>query len=148
MLAHVAEKEGVVAAENIAGHDARMVYTAVPSVVFTDPEISVVGKREYELKAEGIPYKAGTFPVSGSGKARTMEESIGFAKVLAHAETHEILGIALYCAEATDLVMESVLAVQFGMTAEKLLQAIHPHPTMTEMIMEAVEGSIGQPLQL
>jgi dihydrolipoamide dehydrogenase len=148
MLAHVAEKEGVVAAENIAGHDARMVYTAVPSVVFTDPEISVVGKREYELKAEGIPYKVGTFPVSASGKARTMEESVGFAKVLAHAETHEILGIALYCAEATDLVMESVLAVQFGMTAEKLLQAIHPHPTMTEMIMEAAEGSIGLPLQL
>ena len=148
MLAHVAEKEGVVAAENIAGHDAHMVYTAVPSVVFTDPEISVVGKREYELKAEGIPYKAGTFPVSASGKARTMEESIGFAKVLAHAETHEILGIALYCPEATDLVMESVLAVQFGMTAEKLLQAIHPHPTMTEIIMEATEGSIGLPLQL
>jgi dihydrolipoamide dehydrogenase len=116
--------------------------------VFTDPEISVVGKREYELKAEGIPYKAGTFPVSASGKARTMEESVGFAKVLAHAETHEILGIALYCPEATDLVMESVLAVQFGMTAEKLLQAIHPHPTMTEMIMEAAEGSIGLPLQL
>jgi dihydrolipoamide dehydrogenase len=148
MLAHVAEKEGVVAAENIAGHDAHMVYTAVPSVVFTDPEISVVGKREYELKAEGIPYKAGTFPVSASGKARTMEESIGFAKVLTHAKTHEILGIALYCPEATDLVMESVLAVQFGMTAEKLLEAIHPHPTMTEMIMEATEGSIGLPLQM
>ena len=148
MLAHVAEKEGVVAAENIAGHDAHMVYTAVPSVVFTDPEISVVGKREYELKAEGVPYKVGTFPVSASGKARTMEESIGFAKVLAHAETHEILGIALYCPEATDLVMESVLAVQFGMTAEKLLEAIHPHPTMTEMIMEAAEGSIGLPLQM
>jgi len=148
MLAHVAEQEGVIAAENIAGHDAHIVYTAVPSVVFTDPEISIVGKREYELKAEGIPYKAGTFPVSASGKARTMEESIGFAKVLTHAQTHEILGIALYCAEATDLVMESVLAVQFGMTAEKLLQAIHPHPTMTEMIMEAAEGSIGQPLQL
>src|SRR5450759_5067606 len=134
--------------ENIAGHDAHMIYTAVPSVVFTDPEISVVGKREYELKAEGIPYKAGTFPVSASGKARTMEESIGFAKVLTHAETHEILGIALYCPEATDLVMESVLAVQFGMTAEKLLEAIHPHPTMTEMIMEAAEGSIGLPLQM
>jgi dihydrolipoamide dehydrogenase len=148
MLAHVAEKEGVVAAENIAGHDAHMVYTAVPSVVFTDPEISVVGKREYELKAEGIPYKVGTFPVSASGKARTMEESIGFAKVLVHAETHEILGIALYCPEATDLVMESVLAVQFGMTTEKLLEAIHPHPTMTEMIMEAAEGSIGLPLQM
>jgi dihydrolipoamide dehydrogenase len=148
MLAYVAEKEGVVAAENIAGHDAHMVYSAVASVVFTDPEISVVGKREYELKAEGIPYRVGTFPVSVSAKARTMEESIGFAKVLAHAETHEILGIALYCAEATDLVMESVLAVQFGMTAEKLLQAIHPHPTMTEMIMEAAEGSIGTPLQL
>ena len=148
MLAHVAEKEGVIAAENIAGHDAHMVYMAVPSVVFTDPEISVVGKREYELKAEGVPCKVGIFPVSASGKARTMEESVGFAKVLAHAETHEILGIALYCAEATDLVMESVLAVQFGMTAEKLLEAIHPHPTMTEMIMEAAEGSIGLPLQL
>ncbi|MGB9667106.1 MAG: FAD-dependent oxidoreductase, partial [Candidatus Cryosericum sp.] len=148
MLAHVAEHEGVIAAENIAGHDAHMVYTAVPSVVFTNPEISVAGKREYELKAEGIPYKAGTFPVSASGKARTMEETIGFAKVIAHAETHEILGVALYCAEATDLVMESVMAVQFGFTSEKLLEAIHPHPTMTEMIMEAAEGSIGLPLQM
>ena len=148
MLAHVAEREGVVAAENIAGHDTHMVYTAVPSVVFTDPEISVVGQRETELKESGIPYKVGTFPVSASGKARTMDEAVGFAKVLTHAETHEVLGVALYCPEATDLVMESVLAVQFGMTAEELLEAIHPHPTMTEMIMEATEGSIGLPLQL
>lgn len=148
MLAHVAEKEGIAAAENIAGHDTHMVYTAVPSVVFTDPEISVVGKREYELRTEGIPYKAGIFPVSASGKARTMEENIGFAKVLTHAETHEVLGVALYCPEATDLVVESVFAVQFGLTAEKLLEAIHPHPTMTEMIMEATESSIGLPLQL
>ncbi len=148
MLAHVAEREGIVAVENIAGKDTHVVYNAVPSVVFTDPEISVVGKRENELKAEGIPYKAGSFPVSASGKARTMEESTGFAKVLTHAETHEILGIALYCPEATDCVMESVLAVQFGMKAEKLLEAIHPHPTMTEMIMEATEGSIGASLQL
>jgi len=148
MLAHVAEREGVVAAENIAGHDTHMIYTAVPSVVFTDPEISVVGRREAELKESGVPYKVGTFPVSASGKARTMDESVGFAKVLTHAETHEVLGVALYCPEATDLVMESVLAVQFGMTAEELLEAIHPHPTMTEMIMEATEGSIGLPLQL
>ncbi len=148
MLAHVAEREGVVAAENIAGHDAHMVYTAVPSVVFTDPEISVVGRREAELKEAGIPYTVGTFPVSASGKARTMDESVGFAKVLVHAATREILGVALYCPEATDLVMESVLAVQFGMTADRLLEAIHPHPTMTEMVMEATEGSIGLPLQL
>jgi dihydrolipoamide dehydrogenase len=77
-----------------------------------------------------------------------MDESVGFAKVLTHAETREVLGVALYCPEATDLVMESVLAVQFGMTADSLLEAIHPHPTMTEMVMEAVEGSIGLPLQL
>jgi dihydrolipoamide dehydrogenase len=148
MLAHVAEKEGIVAAENIAGQDTHMTYTAVPSVVFTDPEISVVGRREAELKAAGVPYKAGTFPVTASGKARTMDESVGFAKVLTHAETHKVLGVALYCPEATDLVMESVLAVQFGMKAEKLLEAIHPHPTMTEMLMEAAEGSIGLPIQL
>lgn len=148
MLAHVAEKEGIIAAENIAGKNVTMDYSAVPSVIFTDPEISVVGKRESDLKTTGTPYRAGTFPVSASGKARTMDESVGFAKVLSHAETHEILGIALYCPEATDLVMESVLAVRRGMTAEMLLEAIHPHPTMTEMIMEATEGSIGQPIQL
>ncbi len=148
MLAHVAEREGVVAAENIAGHDTTMSYTAVPSIVFTDPEISIVGKRERELKAEGVPYTVGNFPVSASGKARTMDESIGFAKVLAHAETHRVLGVALYCPEATDLIMEAVLAVQYGMTAEQLIAAIHPHPTMTEMLLEAAEGSIGLPLQL
>jgi dihydrolipoamide dehydrogenase len=74
MLAHVAEREGVVAAENIAGHDTTMSYAAVPSIVFTDPEISVVGKRERELKADGVPYTVGSFPVSASGKARTMDE--------------------------------------------------------------------------
>ena len=148
MLAHVAEREGVVAAENIAGRESRMEYTAVPSVVFTDPEISIVGKREAELRAEGTPYRVGTFPVSASGKARTMEESVGFAKVLVHAETHHVLGMALYCPEATDLVMESVLAVQLGLTAEQLLEAIHPHPTMTEMVLEATEASIGLPLQM
>ncbi len=148
MLAHVAEKEGITAAENIAGKSVTMDYSAVPSVIFTDPEISVVGKRESDLKTAGTPYRAGTFPVSASGKARTMDESVGFAKVLSHAETHEILGVALYCPEATDLVMEAVLAVQRGMTAEMLLQAIHPHPTMTEMIMEATEGSVGRPIQL
>lgn len=148
MLAHVAEKEGVVAAENIAGHDSHMGYAAVPSVIFTDPEISVVGKRESELRAEGIPYRVGTFPVSASGKARTMEESVGFAKVLVHAETHQVLGVALYCPEATDLVMEPVLAVELGLTAEQLLEAIHPHPTMTEMMLEATEASIGLPLQM
>lgn len=148
MLAHVAEKEGVVAAENIAGRDSHMAYAAVPSVIFTDPEISVVGKRESELRAEGIPYRVGTFPVSASGKARTMEESVGFAKVLVHAETHQVLGVALYCPEATDLVMEPVLAVELGLTAEQLLEAIHPHPTMTEMMLEATEASIGLPLQM
>ena len=148
MLAHVAEREGVVAAENIAGHETRMEYAAVPSVVFTDPEISIVGKREAELRAEGTPYRVGTFPVSASGKARTMEESVGFAKVLIHAETHRVLGMALYCPEATDLAVESVLAVQLGLTAEQLLEAIHPHPTMTEMVLEATEASIGLPLQM
>lgn len=148
MLAHVAEQEGIVAVENIAGHDVCMTYDAVPSVIFTDPEISVVGRREHELKQQGIPYAVGSFPVSASGKARTMEESTGFAKVLVHAETHEILGVTLYCPEATDLVMESVLAVHSNMKAEKLLEAIHPHPTMTEMVMEATEGAIGAPLQL
>ena len=77
-----------------------------------------------------------------------MEESVGFAKVLVHAETHQVLGVALYCPEATDLVMEPVLAVELGLTAEQLLEAIHPHPTMTEMMLEATEASIGLPLQM
>lgn len=148
MLAHVAMKEGIVAAENISGKDAKMDYSAVPSVIFTDPEISVVGKREWELKKEGIEYKVGLFPVSASGKARTMEESEGFCKVIVDKEEKKILGIQMFAPEATDMVMESVMSVQFGFSPEKLLEAIHPHPTMTEIVMEATEVALGKSLHI
>lgn len=148
MLAHVAMKEGIVAADNISGKEAKMDYSAVPSVIFTDPEISVVGKREWELKKEGVEYKTGIFPVSASGKARTMEESEGFCKVIIDKEEKKILGIQMFAPEATDMVMESVMSIQFGFSPEKLLEAIHPHPTMTEIVMEATEAALGKSLHI
>jgi len=148
MLAHVAMKEGIVAADNISGKEAKMDYSAVPSVIFTDPEISVVGKREWELKKEGVEYKTGIFPVSASGKARTMEESEGFCKVIIDKDEKKILGIQIFAPEATDMVMESVISIQFGFSPEKLLEAIHPHPTMTEIVMEATEAALGKSLHI
>ncbi|QTA37756.1 dihydrolipoyl dehydrogenase [Thermosipho ferrireducens] len=139
MLAHVAMYEGIVAAHNIAGDKKEMDYTAVPSIIFSNPEVASVGLKEKDVvNQEEI--KIFKFPVSANGRARTMEERIGFAKVIAHKETGKILGLTIVSPSATDMIMEGVIAIKYGLTAEQLADSIHPHPTLTETLLGAFEG--------
>ncbi|WP_126993479.1 dihydrolipoyl dehydrogenase [Thermosipho globiformans] len=139
MLAHVAMYEGIVAAHNIAGEEIEMDYRAVPSIIFSNPEVASVGKREKEVDREKVNiYK---FPVSANGRARTMEEKLGFAKVIEEKETGKVLGVTIVSANATDMIMEGVLGVKYEMATEKIAEAIHPHPTLTETLLGAFEGN-------
>lgn len=140
MLAHVAMYEGIVAAHNIAGEEKEMDYSAVPSIIFSNPEIASVGLREKEVDPEKVNvYK---FPVSANGRARTMEERLGFAKVIEEKETNRVLGLTVISPNATDMIMEGVLGVKYKMTTHEIAEAIHPHPTLTETLLGAFEGKL------
>ncbi len=145
MLAHVASKEGIVAVINMMGKEEKINYTAIPSVVFTTPEIATTGKSEDELKLENIDYIKGTFPMSALGRARTLEVSDGFAKILAD-KNGKILGLTVVGPMATEVLMEGVIAVQDGFSIEKLLEHIHPHPTVSEIVMQCAEDATGMPI--
>ncbi|MDK2886903.1 MAG: dihydrolipoamide dehydrogenase [Thermosipho sp. (in: thermotogales)] len=138
MLAHVAMYEGLVAAHNIAGEEMEMDYSAVPAIIFSNPEIASVGLREKDIDADKI--NVWKFPVSANGRARTMEEKAGFAKVIEDKETGKVLGVTVVSPSATDMIMEGVLAVKYGMTSHQVSEAIHPHPTLTETLLGAFEG--------
>jgi dihydrolipoamide dehydrogenase len=146
MLAHVAMYEGIVAAKNIAGEEEEMDYSAVPSIIFSSPEVASVGVREKDVNPEEVVISK--FPVSANGRARTMLENIGFAKVIADKKDRTVLGMSIVSPSATDMIMEGVIAVKFRMKAEDLEKAIHPHPTLTETILGALEGVSGKPIHL
>lgn len=139
-LAHVASAQGIVAAENIMGKEAKMDYKAVPSCIFTDPEIASVGVTEKQVKKLGIPVKTGKFNFMANGKALSMGEAEGFVKIIAHAETDEVLGVHIIGPHASDLIAEATLAVNNGLTVKELAATIHAHPTLAEAIMEACEN--------
>ncbi len=137
MLAHKGSEEGVMVAENIAGKHGHMNYDAIPWVIYTHPEIAWVGKTEQALKAEGIPYKAGTFPFAANGRAKAMDDPNGLVKVLAHAETDALLGVHIVGPFASELIQEAVLAIEYSASAEDLARTIHGHPTLYEAVHEA-----------
>ena len=139
MLAHTAMQEGIVAAHNIAGEEKTIDHSAAPSIIFSNPEVAVVGAREKDLEGEDII--VAKFPVSANGRARTMEERNGFAKVIVNAETNVILGLAIVSPSATEMIMEGVVAVKNRLRLHQLLDSIHPHPTLTETILGALEGA-------
>ncbi len=145
MLAHVASREGIVAVSNMNGKKSEIDYRAVPSVVFSKPEIAMVGKGEDELKKEGIEYKKGVFPMSALGRARTLESNEGFAKILSD-KNGVILGLTAVGPMTTEILMEGVLAVQNEFTLEKLVEHIHPHPTISEIVMQSAEDALGMPI--
>ncbi|WP_298630311.1 dihydrolipoyl dehydrogenase, partial [uncultured Thermus sp.] len=128
MLAHKASEEGMAAVEHMAKGFAHLDYQAIPSVVYTHPEVAGVGYTEEELKAKGIPYKVGRFPYSASGRARAMGETEGLVKVLAHAKTDRILGVHGIGARVGDVLAEAALAIFFKASAEDLGRAPHAHP--------------------
>lgn len=141
MLAHKAEEEGVAVAELLAGQKPHVNYELIPSVVYTDPEIAMVGKTEEVLKAESIEYTIGKFPFSANGRARAMNKTDGFVKILADKRTNKVLGVHIIGPHCSEMIAEIVLAMNFGASAEDIALACHAHPTLTESIKEAALGT-------
>ncbi len=137
MLAHKAEEEGVFVAETIAGQKPHINYRLIPGVVYTWPEVAGVGYTEEELKKDSVKYKAGSFPFKASGRARASMDTDGFIKVLAQAETDEILGVHMIGPRAADMIAEAVVAMEFRASAEDIARMSHAHPTFTEALREA-----------
>lgn len=137
MLAHKGSEEGIMVAEIIAGHKAQMNYDAVPNVIYTNPEMAWVGKTEEEVKAEGIKYKAGSFPFAASGRAMAANDTTGMVKIIADEETDRILGMHVFGLHASEIVAQGVIAMEFGSSAEDLQLMCFAHPTLSEAVHEA-----------
>ena len=143
MLAHKASREGKVAAEVIAGHQASFDNRAIPAVVFTDPEIAWAGLTEREAEQEGSAVNVGRFPLSALGRARTLGRTDGLVKIISDPDTNLLLGIGMVGPMASELIAEGTLAIEMGATLEDLMVTIHPHPTLSEALMEAAEVAAG-----
>ena len=148
MLAHKAEDEGVVAAENIAGQDVRMHYKSIPNVVYTWPEVAAVGLTERQVKESGREYRIGRFPFSANGRARTMGENSGFVKFVTDARTDELLGAHLVGPNVSELVAEVVLGFEYRASADDIGITVHAHPTLAEATKEAALAALGRALHI
>jgi len=137
MLAHKAEEEGVFVAEILAGQKPHINYDLIPGVVYTWPEVAAVGKTEEQLKEAGVKYKEGKFPMRALGRSRASGDTDGFVKILADAETDEVLGIHMIGARVADLIAEAVTAMEFRASAEDISRMSHAHPTYAEAVKEA-----------
>lgn len=137
MLAHKAEEEGVAVAERIAGQHGHVNFNTIPWVIYTSPEIAWVGRTEQQLKADGVAYKAGTFPFLANGRARALGDTTGMVKFLADATTDEILGVHIVGPMASELISEAVVAMEFKASAEDIARICHAHPSLSEATKEA-----------
>jgi len=137
MLAHKAEEEGIAVAEIIAGQAGHVNYDIIPGVVYTSPEVAVVGKTEEQLKKENINYKVGKFPFLANSRAKVNNETDGFVKILADAKTDRVLGVHMIGPHTGDMIAEMALAMEFGASAEDIARTCHAHPTHTEAVKEA-----------
>lgn len=144
MLAHKAEDEGVAVAEVIAGKAGHVNYACIPNVIYTSPEAASVGATEEELKSKGTPYRVAKFNYSTNGRALAADTAEGFVKLLAHAETDRLLGAHLVASNASELIAEAVVLMEFGGSAEDLARTVHAHPTMSEGLKEAALGLDGR----
>lgn len=143
MLAHTASAAGIVAAENAMGLSAVMDYGAIPSCIFTHPEIASVGLTEEQAKTQNIDYKSSKFNFAANGKAVTMGETDGLVKIIAEAASGKVLGMHILGPHASDLIMEGALAIRNGLTARDIAHTVHPHPTLSETVMESAHGIYG-----
>ena len=148
MLAHKAEDEGVAVAEILAGQKPHVNYDAIPNVVYTWPEIAAVGATEEQLKAAGVAYRAGRFPFTANGRARAMNMTDGFVKILADASSDRVLGVHIVGPNAGDLIAELALAMEFGATSEDIARTCHAHPTLNETVKEAALAVDGRPIHI
>lgn len=148
MLAHKASEEGVMVAENIAGHKASMNYDLIPSVIYTHPEIAAVGKTEEQLKAAGVEYKAGVFPFAASGRALAANDAEGMVKMLADARTDRVLGCHIIGPSAADLAQTVVVAMEFSTSAEDIGMTVFAHPALCEAVHEAALAVNGHAIHI
>jgi dihydrolipoamide dehydrogenase len=137
MLAHKAEEDGIAFAENLAGRKTHVGYDLVPSVIYTWPEVASVGLTEEQVKATGKEYRVGKFPFSANGRAKCMDETEGFVKILTDGQTDRILGVHIFGPRASDMIAELVAVMEFSGSAEDVARTSHAHPTLSEAVREA-----------
>lgn len=147
-LAHVASAEGIIAVENILGKGSKINYDRVPSCIYGFPEIGIAGLTEEEARERGHDVILSTFPVSANGKALAEGESEGFVKIVADKKYGEVLGVHIIASHATDMIAEAVTTMELEGTVHELAKAIHPHPTLSEIMMEAAHGAIDKPIHI
>jgi dihydrolipoamide dehydrogenase len=148
MLAHKGMEEGIMVAERIAGAKPVVNYECVPSVIYTNPEVAWVGQSEEQLKAAGIAYTSGVFPMAASGRALASKETVGMIKVLADADSDQILGVHMIGAHVSELISEAVIAMEFGATAEDLGLTMFAHPSLSEGLHEAALAVSGHAIHI
>jgi dihydrolipoamide dehydrogenase len=148
MLAHKAEDEGMAVAEIMAGQKSHIYYDAIPSVVYTAPEVASVGKTEEEVKAAGIEYKVGKFPFMANSRARATGLTDGFVKIIADAATDRVLGVHILGVQAGTLIAEAALAMEYGASSEDIARTCHAHPTYNEAVKEAALAVLGRPIHI
>jgi dihydrolipoamide dehydrogenase len=148
LLAHKGSKEGIVAADAIAGKKAAYDVVAMPAVIFTDPEIATVGLTEAEAREKGVQVQVGMFPFAANGRALSVGEPEGFVKMIGDGKTGRLLGVHIVGAEASNLISEAALAIEMGAHVEDLALTVHPHPTLPETLMEAAEATLGHAIHI
>jgi dihydrolipoamide dehydrogenase len=148
MLAHKASKEGIVAAEVIAGLNSEADFRAIPGVIFTDPEIATVGLTESQAREKGYDPIVGRFPFTALGRAQLAGETEGFVKIVADKISNLVLGVHIVGSEAADMISEAALAIEMGATLEDIGFTVHPHPTLPESVMEAAEAAKGKAIHI
>ena len=147
MLAHKAEEEAVAVIETIAGKAGHVNYGVIPGVIYTAPEVAVVGQTEEELKAAGVAYKVGKFPFTANSRARINHETEGFVKVIADAKTDRVLGVHMIGPAVSEMIGEACVAMEFAAASEDIARTCHPHPTRSEALRQAAMGVEGWIMQ-
>lgn len=148
MLAHKAEEEGVAAIENMLGLHGHVNYDAIPGVVYTHPEVASVGKTEEELKASGVKYNKGIFPMQANSRARANGDTEGMVKLLADADTDRILGCHIMGPNAGEMIAEAVIGIEYGASSEDFGRTCHAHPTLSEAFKEAAMATYDKPIHI
>ena len=146
MLAHKAEDEGIAVAEIIAGQAGHVNYNVIPAVIYTSPEVAMVGKTEEELRNKNIKYKVGKFPFMANSRAKVNNETEGFAKIIVEEKTDKVLGVAIISSVAGTMISEAALGMEFGASAEDIARTCHPHPTHSEAVKEAAMAVDKRPI--
>jgi dihydrolipoamide dehydrogenase len=148
MLAHKAMEEGVALAERLAGHKSRVNYDAIPGVIYTWPEVAGVGLTEEQVREAGRPYRVGRFPFAANGRARCLDETDGFVKVIADHQTDRVLGVHILGPRASELIAEAVTTIEFAGSAEDIARIVHAHPTLSEAVCEAARAVSGTAIHI